>query len=106
MIKDYLKEIQNLEFFENDQGFIAYRIYETNLHIAHMYVAPEFRLMKVATALADSLIEEAKEVGCKTITADVEPSNNNATASTIFILSYGLQIISASEDEILFYKEL
>lgn len=106
MIKDYFLEIQNLHFWENEYGFIAYRIEDTNLHIRHIYVKPEARAMKVATMLADELIDKAKQAGCVTMTADVEPSNNNATDSTKFILSYGLKIVSANEDEILFYKEL
>jgi len=33
MIKDYFKETQNLDYFENEYGFILYKIQDTNLHI-------------------------------------------------------------------------
>lgn len=106
MIKEYFKEIQGLDFYETEYGFIAYKVEDENLHIRHIYVKPEARAMKVATIMANDLVEAVKRQGCTTMTADVEPSNFNATSSTKFILSYGLRIVEASEDEIFFFKEL
>jgi ribosomal protein S18 acetylase RimI-like enzyme len=106
MVKEYFKEIQGLSFYETEYGFVAYKIEDDNLHIRHIYVKPEARAMKVATMMADQLVAAAKEEGCTTMTADVEPSNSNVTDSTKFILAYGLRIIEASEDEIFFMKEI
>ena len=106
MIKDYFKETQNLDYFENEYGFILYKIQDTNLHIQHMYVKPEARAMKVGTLLADDLVAKAKEAGCITMTGDVESLNLKATESLKFILSYGLEIVNILEDEILLGKYL
>jgi GNAT superfamily N-acetyltransferase len=106
MIKEYFKEIQNLDIIENEHGFILYRIEDANLHIQHMYIKPESRAMKIATALADDLVAKAKDEGCLTMTGDIEPTNNNATQSMKFILSYGLKVLEASENEIIFYKHI
>lgn len=106
MIREYFKEIQNLDILENEYGFILYRIADNNLHIQHMYVKPKARAMKVATMLADELVAKAKAEGCTTMTGDIEPTNQNATDSMRFILSYGLKVLEASENEIIFYKHL
>jgi ribosomal protein S18 acetylase RimI-like enzyme len=106
MIKDYFKETQNLDYFENEYGFIMYKIQETNLHIQHMYIKPEARAMKVGTILADELVTKARELGCITMTGDVDSLNLKATESLKFILSYGLEIVTISEDEILLGKYL
>ena len=106
MLKEYFKEIQNLDIIENEYGFILYRITDENLHIQHMYVKPKARAMKVATILADELVAKAKAEGCTTMTGDIEPTNQNATDSMKFILSYGLKVLEASENEIIFYKHI
>jgi ribosomal protein S18 acetylase RimI-like enzyme len=106
MLKDYFKETLDLEFHENEYGFIAYKIVENNLHIQHMYVKPEARAMKVATMLADELVAKAKALGCVSMTGDVELENKVATSSMLFILSYGLELYEATEDEIVFFKFL
>jgi ribosomal protein S18 acetylase RimI-like enzyme len=104
MIKEYFKETQNLDYFEDEYGFILYRIQDDNLHIQHMYVKPEARYMKVGTMLADKLVAKAKELGCSSMTGDVELENLKATDSLKFILSYGLEIMEATEDEIILGK--
>lgn len=106
MIKEYFRETLNLEFYENQYGFIAYRIQDNNLHIQHMYVKPEARAMKVGTILADELVEKARQLGCTTMTGDVELENLKATDALKFILSYGLEILEATEDEIILFKSI
>jgi ribosomal protein S18 acetylase RimI-like enzyme len=104
MIKEYFKETLDLEFHENEYGFVAYKIEEDNLHIQHIYVKPEARSMKVATMLADEVVAKAKALGCVTMTGDVETDNRIATDSIKFILSYGLMLYEANENEIIFFK--
>lgn len=106
MLKEYFKEIQNLDIIENEYGFILYRITDDNLHIQHIYVKPRARTMKIATMLADELVEKAKSEGCITMTGDIEPTNQNATDSMKFILSYGLSVLEANDNEVIFYKHI
>jgi ribosomal protein S18 acetylase RimI-like enzyme len=106
MIQEYFKETQNLDYFEDDYGFIFYKIQDTNLHIQHMYIKPEARAMKAGTMMADKLVALAKEAGCITMTGDVELNNLKVTDSLKFILHYGLEIVDIMEDEILLGKYL
>ena len=106
MFKEYFKELQNLEIYEENDGFVLYKIEDGNLHIRHIYIKPEKRRTSLATRMADNLVAYAKQMGCTTMTADVEPSNKNATEATKVILSYGFTIAAAYIDEIIFYKEI
>lgn len=106
MLKEYFKEIQNLDILENEYGFALYRIIDDNLHIQHMFVKPQARAMKIATMLATELEAKAKSARCSTMTCDIEPTNKNATESIRVILSYGFRVLEASDNEVIFYKQI
>lgn len=108
MLKEYFKELKNLEIYETEHGFILYRIQNENqLYIRDVYVSPKFRNSGIAFKMADTLIEMAKnEYDCEILLGDVEPSNNNATASIKFLLAYGMQVVEANDDEIIFGKQI
>lgn len=107
MIKEYFKELKNLQIYEKENSFTLFRIQGKILYIHDMYVKPEFRRTGVAYEMADELIEVAKDCGCTHVLADVEPSNINSTASIKFILNYGgFTLKQANDNEIILIKEI
>lgn len=106
MFVDYFKELKDLEVYEEDNGFVLFRISPPHLIIRDIYVKPEFRRSHLAARMADGLGEFAKTLGCTHMLGDVEPSNQGATASVKVLLAYGMRVHQANTDEIIFIKEL
>lgn len=108
MIKEYLKELKNLDIYETDKGFVLYRIQnEDQLYIRDIYVLPEHRKSGIAAKMADEVVLMAKEqYGCTIMIGDVEPSNQKATDSIKVLLAYGMEVLEANDDEIIFYKHI
>lgn len=106
MFKEYFKELKDLDVYEQEEGFILYRITPPHLYVRDIYVKPEFRRSHIAASMADRLAEASKVYGCTHMLGDVEPSNANATASIKVLLAYGMSVVEAHEDEIIFIKEI
>lgn len=106
MFKDYFSELKNLEVYEEQDGFVLYKIEDDSLYIRDIYVKPDFRKSGLAAKMADTLAEYAKTLGCVRMIGDVEPSNNNATDSIKVLIAYGMKVAVANDDEILFVKEI
>lgn len=106
MFKQYFRELKNLEVYEEENGFVLYKIEENLLYIRDIYVKPENRKSKLAATMADKVAEFAKTLGCDTMIGDVEPSNNNATDSIKVLIAYGMRVVEANDDEIIFAKEI
>jgi ribosomal protein S18 acetylase RimI-like enzyme len=106
MFKEYYKELKNLEVYEEENGFVLYRLQHPYLIIRDIYVKPEHRRSHLAANMADKLAKVAKELGFTHMLGDVEPSNNAATASIKVLLAYGMRVKEANQDEIIFIKEL
>jgi ribosomal protein S18 acetylase RimI-like enzyme len=105
MIKQYLKELKGLDVFETEDGFILYKIKDEHLYVRDIYVLPEKRKKGVAAKMADELAEIIKvSHGCTVMLGDVEPSNQNATDSIKVLLAYGMTVLEANDDEIIFFK--
>lgn len=87
---DYIAEKQGCKVLENEYGFVVYLIKEGgNLHIANMYVAPEFRNQRKGSTLMDMVIEKvAPENNCDLITANCDLSQMNPELSMKAILGY------------------
>lgn len=87
---DYIAEKQGCQVFENEYGFIVYLIKKGgNLHIANMYIAPEFRKQKKGSTLMNAVIEKlAPDNNCDLITANCDLSQMNPELSMKAILGY------------------
>ncbi len=92
--------------FRNDKGFVIYSITPEYLYLEEIYILPEFRGKKEFAELSDSVTEIAKQNGCKKILGSVVPSINNSTRSLGMLLSYGAKLIGASNNFIVFEKEI
>lgn len=104
---DYLREKTNDFIVETEKGFATYRyINENTVYIVELYIVPEFRKETLASAIADSIVYEAKNKGCTKLLGSVVPSNKNSTMSVKVLLAYGMTLESSSNDFIVFKKEI
>lgn len=107
MIKEYFKELKGLEMYEEEHGFILFRIQDQYVYIHDMYIKPEMRQKNIAKTMADKLLKTAQEhFGCTHLMADIQPSNKTATMSMKVLLAYGMTIREANHDEIILVKEI
>lgn len=102
----YIKERENKEIIETDQGFATYFYLNDGVYIENIYVAPDYRHLKGASKLADQIAELAKAKGYSKMYGSVAPSTNNSTDSLKVLLGYGFQLQSAEHNFISFVKEI
>ena len=76
------------------------------MYMVDMYVVPEHRNLSNAKKMADIVAGIAKHDGCTRLLSSVVPSTNNATASIKLHIAYGMSVIGASDDLIMFGKDL
>lgn len=107
---DYIKERLNDEIIERDEGFATYRYLDhdgiSSVYIVDIYVRPDFRKTKVASEMADSIVEKAMTRGCKRLLGTVVPSASRSTDSLKVLIGYGMDLISSAQDMIVFKKEI
>lgn len=102
----YMKEREGAEIYETEKGFATYIIKDAECYIKDIWVKPDFRQSKVASQLADKIVEIAKSNGCKYLTGSVCPSANHSTESLQVLLGYGMKLHSSTQNLIWFTKEL
>ena len=105
---DYLRERTEDRILETEEGFATYRFPDGggSVYIIDIYIAPEHRMRGVASAIADQIVAIAKQRGCKKLLGTVVPSNKGSTASLRVLLQYGMRLQSATQDLVIFEKEI
>jgi ribosomal protein S18 acetylase RimI-like enzyme len=103
----YLLEKTTDEIIETHFGFVTFRFLNPNqVYIIDIYVEPELRSEGLASSLADQVVKTAKERGCKEVLGTVTPSMKNSTQSIRVLLGYGMHLDSATNNLIVFKKEI
>ena len=104
----YIAERTNDKVLEIPEGFATYRYINDNktVYIIDIYVLPEFRNKKIASELADQIVAEAKQLGCKELIGTVVPSAKGSNTSLKVLLGYGMTLNSAANDVVVFRKEI
>jgi|CXWK01.1.fsa_nt_gi predicted GNAT family acetyltransferase len=103
---NYIKERQNKEIIEDENGFATYYFAGPDCYIEDIYVVPEKRKSGVAAKYADKISKIAQEKNCLNLIGSVKPTANGSTASLKVLLAYGFKLYSANEDFIWFKKKL
>ena len=106
MFAAYLLERVNVELIENDKGFAIYVITGTESYIRDIWVKKEFRKQGVASSLADLVAEKAIEAGCSILSGSVCPTTKGADDSIRVLQAYGMRVHSATNNLIVFIKDL
>ena len=102
----YIKEREDFEILEDENGFATYKISGAECYIRDIFVKPEFRKMNLASKYADEIAIIAKNQGCTHLSGTVSPAANGATQSVQVLLSYGFKIARSTNDLIIFVKEI
>lgn len=103
---DYIKEREGLGCVESERGFATYSITEQECYLRDIYVAPEFRRSGECYKMADEVVAIARRAGCRYLTGTVVPSAAGSTESLKVLLNYGMRLMKASPDLIVFIKEI
>lgn len=105
---DYLREKTGDKIIESPSGFASYRFINDgkSVYIVDIYVVPSERKNGMASWFANLIAEEARKAGCVEMLGTVVPSMNESTTSLKVLLGYGFKLKSASENMIVFTKEL
>ena len=98
----YIKERENKDIVETDEGFATYQIYGDECYIADIYVIPGARKTGLASQLANQIKGLAKSSGCKILTGSVCLDANNAVASMNVLYAYGMKVHSIKGNMIYF----
>lgn len=104
LLANYLKEREGYDSLITDEGFAVYKIMTNECYIKDIYVHPDFRKGKVASDLADTIANIAKQHGCTVLVGSVSTDCGDPTASTKVLLAYGFTIAAAIQGGILFKK--
>ena len=105
-LAEYFKEREGFDSILIDEGFAVYRFLGEECYIKDIWVSSDYRKKGVASELADTIAERARQHGCKYLTGSVSTLANNSTASVKVLLAYGFQVHSAVQNGIYFRKEL
>ena len=93
---------------EDETGFATYRFLSDQkaVYIVDLYTVPGARGDGRASALADRVAAEAKELGFTSMIGTVAPSAKGSTRSLRVLLAYGMDLESAGPDYIVMKKEI
>jgi hypothetical protein len=106
MYASYLEELGAKHLYRNEKGFVIYSFIDKSCYLEEIYILPEYRGKKEFAELSDAVTLIAKEKGCNKLLGSVIPTINNSTRSVGMLLSYGAKLESASNNFILFSKDI
>lgn len=110
MYASYVRERLGDEILEREEGFLTYRYLEDMgekcVYIVDIFVRPDFRKSKVASDMADTVVERAKKEGCKRLLGSVSFDAKNVTDSIKVLFGYGMEFYRGNQAGMFFKKEI
>lgn len=108
LYKQYLKEEENREVIETEEGFITYSIIGEECYVAEVYVVPAQRNKLNSHKLLALVVEEAKKSNCKFLTANtfMEEDVVKYTRKVRLMIDAGFLINKVMDRNIIFYKKI
>lgn len=104
---EFIKERENKEIVETENGFATYKIFENGeCYLQDIYVSPEYRQSGLATTMANHICVIAKERGCNKLIGSVCVDDQSATRNMKVFLAYGMQIYKNVGSMIFLSKDL
>lgn len=85
----YVKEREGLDTYETSDGFVIYKIHNNWVFIQDIFVKRESRRGRIASQIADTVVNKALEMGAKSLISHVDIKANNWQDSKKFIEAYG-----------------
>lgn len=107
MYANYIRERSNDIVLETSEGFAQYRyLNEKQVFIVDLYIVPEARRMRCATALVNDIVDRSKMSGHTELLANVWVNAKNSQESLMACLAYGFKMVKAEGDLILLRKDI
>ena len=103
LYSQYIKEREGLDIIENEHGFCSYKIQDNWVFIQDIFITKDQRLSKLATELADKVVDKALKNGAKVLYSHVDTNALNWEDSVKFIEKYGCVAIKFDKDTGLIY---
>ena len=105
---EYLRERTDDMIVEAPNGFATYRYLNEGktVYIIDIFTIREARKLGSASILADMICEEAKAKGCTELIGTVIPSAHGSTDSLSVLIAYGMTLLRAEQNLIVFRKDL
>jgi ribosomal protein S18 acetylase RimI-like enzyme len=112
MYKQYLKERENKEVLETEQGFAVYGyncipgVDFPHVYIQDIWVKPEFRKNGVARVMADGIAADAKQRGFRLMIGSFDCGAKGANESMLVLVAYGMKPYTANNGTVFMIKEI
>lgn len=106
LYSQYIEELGHKKIIEMEFGFAIYSFHNEECYIEDIYILPEKRELKSASILADRIVEEAKNKGCKYLTGSVNTAIKDPTRSVKVLLNYGFKFYKSTSQLLSFVKEI
>ncbi len=107
LYKDYIKEREDKDIVESDDGFATFKIFPNGeCYLQDLYVVPSKRQSGLATELANKIVDIARERNCKTLVGSVCTDDQNATRNMKVFLAYGMRINKVMGNMIFLNKDI
>ena len=105
---DYIREHHGDGIVEDNYGFATYRFLNEGktIYLVDIYVHPDFRKTLLGKEMAEKVIAIGRESGATEFLGTVVPSARNSTESLQILLKFGMQLKSASDNLIVFRKDI
>ena len=104
---DYIKEREGRDIVESEKGFATYQIFKDGqCYLQDLYVAPEHRESHVATEMANTVSQIAKEAGCTRLVGSVWMGDKNASKNMSIFLKYGMRLHSVKDQVVYLITDL
>lgn len=103
----YIEERAGRHIVEKEHGFATYQYMTDNLvYIQDIYVEPEYRKSKLATQIADEIVDQAVKDGKRYLLGSVDLAAIGADVSKQVLKSYGMSVYLESGSIIFYIKEI
>lgn len=103
----YITERGDAKVIEIPEGFVSYNVINENqIYVMDVFVKLDYRRTHIASELTRMVENEGRRQGCKEIITTVIPTLVGSTISIKAILNYGFTLQSASNNMIVFKKDI
>lgn len=102
----YIKERENLDFVEIEEGFFTYKINGDECYLNNVFLKPEHRGTPATIKIMNKIIEAAQSRDCKLISANVYLNDHGFHRTIKSALKLGFSFVLAQNNCVTIVKKL
>ena len=105
LFADYIKERENKNIIESDNGFATYSIYDNGeCYVQDIFVRSDMRGSKLAASMTNQIAEIARNSDCHTLIGSADINDKNCSKNIKSMIEYGM-IVYKTVGTIIFLKK-